>query len=50
MKEFLASGNVGNIEFNQNKKIREEIQQRWDALGFNRGSYWSREREYRYSI
>ena len=37
MKEFLASGNVGNIEFNQNKKIREEIQQRWDALGLTEG-------------
>lgn len=37
MREFLASGNVGNIEFNQNKKIREEIQQRWDALGLTEG-------------
>ena len=37
MKEFLASGNVGNIEFNYQKKIREEIQQRWDGLGLTEG-------------
>ena len=37
MKEFLASGNVGNIEYNQQKKLREEIQKRWDALGLTEG-------------
>lgn len=37
MREFLASGNVGNIEFNHQKKIREEIQRRWDGLGLTEG-------------
>lgn len=37
MREFLASGNVGNIEFNQQKRIREEIQKRWDSLGLTDG-------------
>lgn len=37
MKEFLASGQVGNIEFNYQKKIREEIQKRWDGLGLTEG-------------
>lgn len=37
MREFLASGNVGNIEFNHQKKIREEIQKRWDSLGLTEG-------------
>lgn len=37
MREFLASGNVGNIEFNHQKKIREEIQKRWDGLGLTDG-------------
>jgi hypothetical protein len=37
MREFLAAGNVGNIEFNQQKRIREEIQQRWDGLGLTDG-------------
>ena len=30
MREFLTSG---NIEFNHQKKIREEIQRRWDEVG-----------------
>lgn len=37
MREFLASGNVGNIEFNQRQKLREEIQKRWDGLGLTEG-------------
>lgn len=37
MREFLASGNVGNIEYNHQKKIREEIQKRWDSLGLTEG-------------
>lgn len=37
MREFLASGNVGNIEFNHQKKIREEINKRWDSLGLTDG-------------
>ncbi len=37
MREFLASGSVGNIEYNHQKKIREEIQRRWDSLGLTEG-------------
>lgn len=37
MKEFLTSGVVGNIEYNAQKQIREEVQNRWDQLGFTEG-------------
>ena len=37
MREFLVSGQVGNIELNAQKKIREDIQSRWEALGFVEG-------------
>lgn len=37
MREFLTSGVVGNIEYNTQKSIREEIQNRWDSLGFTEG-------------
>lgn len=37
MKEFLTSGQVGNIELNAQKKIREDIQNRWEKLGFVEG-------------
>lgn len=37
MKEFLSSGVVGNIEYNAQKQIREDIQNRWDQLGFTEG-------------
>ena len=37
MREFLTSGVVGNIEYNAQKNIREEIQNRWDSLGFTEG-------------
>lgn len=37
MKEFLVSGQVGNIELNAQKKIREDIQNRWEQLGFVEG-------------
>lgn len=37
MKEFLQSGQVGNIELNAQKKIREDIQKRWEDLGFVEG-------------
>lgn len=37
MREFLTSGVVGNIEYNTQKQIREEIQQRWDSVGFTEG-------------
>lgn len=33
MRELLTSGAVGNIELNAQKKIRENIQERWKKLG-----------------
>ena len=33
MKELLTSGAVGNIELNAQKKIRQDIQERWQKLG-----------------
>lgn len=33
MRELLNSGVVGNIELNAQKKIREDIQKRWEKLG-----------------
>ena len=37
MREFLTSGQVGNIELNAQRKIREDIQNRWEQLGFTEG-------------
>ena len=37
MREFLTSGQVGNIELNENKQIRKKINERWDALGMTDG-------------
>ena len=37
MREFLNSGQVGNIELNEQKRIRQEINNRWDALGMTEG-------------
>ena len=37
MREFLTSGQVGNIELNEQRKTRELIQRRWDSLGFTEG-------------
>ena len=37
MREFLTSGQVGKIELNAQKKIREDIQNRWSSLGFTEG-------------
>ena len=37
MREFLTSGVVGNIEYNAQKQIREDVQKRWDSLGFTEG-------------
>jgi len=37
MKELLASGKVGQIELNENKRIRQEITKRWDSLGMTDG-------------
>ena len=37
MREFLTSGQVGSIELNEQKRIRQEINKRWDALGMTEG-------------
>ncbi len=37
MRDLLTSGKVGSIELNAQKKIREEIQNRWDKLGLVEG-------------
>ena len=37
MKELLTSGKVGNIELNAQKKIREDIQKRWERIGLVEG-------------
>ena len=37
MRELLTSGAVGNIELTAQKKIREDIQARWDRLGLVKG-------------
>ena len=37
MREFLTSGQVGSIELNEQKRIRQEINRRWDALGMTEG-------------
>jgi hypothetical protein len=37
MREFLTSGVVGNIEYNKQRQIREDIQNRWSSLGFTEG-------------
>ena len=35
--EFLRSGQVGNIELNEQKVIRKQIQERWDSMGLTEG-------------
>ena len=37
MIEFLTSGQVGSIELNEQKRIRKEINERWDRLGMTEG-------------
>lgn len=37
MKDLLTSGKVGNIELNAQKKIREDIQKRWERIGLVEG-------------
>lgn len=37
MKEFLKSGVVGNIELNEQRRIRKEISDRWASLGMTEG-------------
>lgn len=34
LKDFLASGAVGRIEYDAQRKIRQDIQERWERLGF----------------
>ena len=33
MNEFLKSGEIGSIELNEQRRIRKEINERWDRLG-----------------
>ena len=37
MREFLTSGQVGTIELNEQRKIRQQITERWDKLGMTEG-------------
>lgn len=37
MKEFLTSGQVGNIELNETRELRKKINERWDRLGMTEG-------------
>lgn len=37
MRDLLSSGALGNIEMNAQRRIRQEIQERWDQLGFTDG-------------
>lgn len=37
MREFLTSGQVGNIELNEQKRIRSLVVERWQKLGFTEG-------------
>jgi hypothetical protein len=37
MKDFLKSGVVGNIEYNQLQENRKRISETWDRLGFTQG-------------
>ena len=37
MREFLTSGQVGTIELDAQRKLREAVINRWDSLGFTEG-------------
>ena len=37
MREFLTSGQVGQIELNENKKVRKMVTERWENLGMTEG-------------
>ena len=37
MRDFLTSGQVGTIELNEQRKIRQQITERWDKLGMTEG-------------
>ena len=39
MREFLTSGLVGNIDYNTQKQIREQVQTRWKSVGFLAGNH-----------
>lgn len=37
MRDFLASGQVGQIELNEQKRVRQLVTERWDNLGMTEG-------------
>ena len=37
MENFLRQGIVGNIELNEQKRIRETINNRWEQIGLTAG-------------
>lgn len=37
MREFLTNGVVGNIELNEQKRVRGMIMERWEGLNFLEG-------------
>ena len=37
ISDFLKSGQVGTIELNEQKRIRQQINERWDSLGMTDG-------------
>ena len=37
INDFLKSGQVGTIELNEQKRIRQQINERWDSLGMTDG-------------
>ena len=37
MREFLTSGQVGNIELNESRKLKQLVTERWDSLGMTEG-------------
>ena len=50
MREFLTSGLVGNIDYNAQKQIREQVQQRWDSLGLPKVFLKAQSRKKHFSI
>lgn len=37
MRDFLTSGVVGNIDLQEQQRVRKLVQERWDSLGFTAG-------------
>lgn len=37
IREFLANANVGQIELDKERKLREEVSRRWETIGFTEG-------------